>query len=49
LSADGGASWGLVPTHTTQHFRSAAFNPATGTLIAVGEGLVRLSRVAGGD
>lgn len=45
LSKDGGASWGRMPSHTDRHFRSAAFNPATGTLIAVGEGLVRLSRV----
>lgn len=44
LSRDGGASWGRVPSHTGHHFRSAAFNPATGTLIAVGEVLVRLSR-----
>jgi photosystem II stability/assembly factor-like uncharacterized protein len=44
LSKDGGESWGRVPSHTAQHFRSAAFNPATGTLIAVGDGLVRLSR-----
>lgn len=45
LSKDGGVSWGRMPSHTDRHFRSAAFNPATGTLIAVGEGLVRLSRV----
>ncbi|HEX5056919.1 MAG TPA: YCF48-related protein [Gammaproteobacteria bacterium] len=45
LSGDGGASWGRVPSHTDEHFRSAALNPGTGTLIAVGDGLVRLSRV----
>jgi photosystem II stability/assembly factor-like uncharacterized protein len=43
-SEDAGSSWQLIPSHTTQHFRSAGFNPVTGTLILVGDGLVRLSR-----
>ncbi len=43
-SVDQGKTWQKLSSHTNQHFRSAAFNPATGTLIAVGDGLVRLER-----
>jgi photosystem II stability/assembly factor-like uncharacterized protein len=43
-SEDGGENWKQLPSHTDQHFRSAGFNPATGTMIAIGDGLVRLSR-----
>lgn len=41
-SVDGGISWQMISSHTTQHFRSAAVNPATGTVIVVGQSLVRL-------
>lgn len=43
-SSDGGLSWQRLPTHTTQHFRSAATNPKTGTIIVVGDGLVRMEK-----
>lgn len=42
-TANAGESWQLLPSHTLQHFRSAASNPETGTLIVVGDGLVRMS------
>ena len=42
-STDGGQHWNAVNSHTTQHLRSAAINPKTSTLIAVGEGLIRLT------
>lgn len=43
-SADGGLSWQKINSHTTQHFRSAASNPQTGTVVVVGDTLVRLSK-----
>ncbi|MBL4827375.1 MAG: hypothetical protein JKY66_06630, partial [Spongiibacteraceae bacterium] len=43
-SADQGEHWQRLNSHTQQNFRSADFNPATGTLIVVGDGLLRFSR-----
>jgi photosystem II stability/assembly factor-like uncharacterized protein len=43
-STDSGKSWHLLDSHTNLHFRSATINPKTGTIISVGEGIVRLSR-----
>lgn len=43
VSKDSGLSWESVQTATGKHFRSAAINPLTGTVIAVGEALVRSS------
>jgi photosystem II stability/assembly factor-like uncharacterized protein len=42
-SSDGGVGWKLIDSHTTKHFRNAAINPETGTIISVGQGIVRLS------
>jgi hypothetical protein len=42
-SVDAGKSWSFISSHTRRHFRSAAFNPRTGDLIAVGERIVTLT------
>jgi photosystem II stability/assembly factor-like uncharacterized protein len=42
-SADNGTNWELIESHTKQHFRSAAINPTTGTVVVVGQGIVRLN------
>ncbi|SMF11799.1 Uncharacterized protein SAMN02745866_00745 [Alteromonadaceae bacterium Bs31] len=42
-SMDKGLNWSSINTRSSQHLRSAAINPKTGTMIAVGEGLIRLS------
>jgi photosystem II stability/assembly factor-like uncharacterized protein len=42
-SINGGMSWKLLDSHTKQHFRSAAISHETGTIIGVGQGIVRLS------
>jgi photosystem II stability/assembly factor-like uncharacterized protein len=42
-SSDSGTSWKSMESHTKQHLRSAAINPETGTMIAVGEGIIRLT------
>jgi photosystem II stability/assembly factor-like uncharacterized protein len=41
-STDQGKNWKIINSHTAQHFRSAALNPDTDTIVSVGEGLVRL-------
>jgi photosystem II stability/assembly factor-like uncharacterized protein len=41
--ADNGRNWERIESHTKQHFRSAAINPITGTVVVVGQGVVRLS------
>ena len=44
-SQDGGQSWVRLESGSTLHFRNAATNPETGTLIVVGQSLSRLSEV----
>jgi photosystem II stability/assembly factor-like uncharacterized protein len=41
--SDNEIDWELIDSHTKQHFRSAAINPATGTVVVVGQGIVRLN------
>jgi photosystem II stability/assembly factor-like uncharacterized protein len=45
-SQDGGRSWTLLPSHTKRHFQSLAIDD-DGTLVAVGERIVRLIRQPG--
>ena len=41
-SSDRAKSWKRVPTPTERHLRSAALNPETGTIVAVGDALLRI-------